>query len=103
MRWQVHWRGQAREIRVGGLDFLVEGAKGRWLLAQRKLLFLYTQDDEFRLSPGGWAQGRRILDDAKLVGCHHQTHMRVSTLSAQIPRLPHLRVIPSYDLESVQR
>ncbi len=81
VRWQVHWRGQARDILFGGLYFFVEGAKGRWLIAQRELLFPFTQEEEFSLSPGGRAQARRFLDEAKIFGCGHQPPMRVSQLT----------------------
>ena len=71
--------------------------------AQRELLFPYTHEDEFILSPGGRAQASKFLDEAMLFGCGHQPHMRVSTLSAPIPRLLHLRAIPSAAGESFQR
>ena len=51
---------QASAILVGGLHFLVEGAKGRWLLAQRELLFPFTQDDALKLGRERGGVSRRF-------------------------------------------
>ena len=71
-----------------------QAAEHNWLLAQRELLFPFTQEEEFSLSPGGRAQARRFLDEAKLFGCGHQPPMRVSQLAPATMGLWH-RMIPS--------